>query len=108
MTDQAGNDVCGAGRHFQLADGRNLAPWIGSGDPVHRFDHLCRSDQGVLPPGHGRGSRVIGETLDRDLIAVDANDTFDYADRNIRLIQYAALLDVQFKVTVDRSRRPAR
>jgi len=48
---------------------------------------------------------VVGDAANLNRVFIDADDSVHNADRRSRLLEVAALLDVQLQVTEDRSRR---
>src|SRR3989304_1530561 len=57
-----------------------------------------RRPRRVLPVGHRRRPRVVGEAGDRRAVARDGHDPLDDADGHPVAVQGAALLDVQLEV----------
>src|SRR5262249_38637996 len=99
--DFARDDVVGAGKGLNLADGADLAARHARHHAIDGFDVFGRREQRVAPLVHRRRARVIGEAFDRHVPPVDADDAFDHADVDLLGMQYAALFDVQLKVSRD-------
>src|SRR5215510_4597158 len=99
--DFARDDVVGAGKGLNLADGADLAARHARHHAIDGFDVFGRREQRVAPLVHRRRARVIGEAFDRHVPPVDADDAFDHADVDLLGMQNAALFDVQFQVSRD-------
>src|SRR5215216_6257521 len=63
-------------------------------DVVDPGDHARRGDQGIPAQRHRRWSGVIGSAIGDDFTPGDADNPFDDADGDRRILQYGALLNV--------------
>src|SRR5213076_1678595 len=77
--DFAGYDVVGAGLDFDPADGSDLAAGDAGDDLVHLVDEAGAGEKSIVTLGHGRGSSVVGEAIDRNLRAQNADEGLDDA-----------------------------
>jgi hypothetical protein len=101
MSDQPRHHVGRIGKYLQPSDRAYLTPGLLRHHILDRFNKFGRSKERIVAFGHGSRSGVVSETTDLCVVTVDGNDSFDYPDRNIGLIQDAALLDVQFEVATN-------
>src|SRR5262245_54816097 len=83
----AGNDVRGAGRDREFAHRADLPAGISHRLVANGEDKLRGGDQSVAPLRHRSGSRVIGESLDSDMITINADDPLDHTDRNAGTVE---------------------
>src|SRR5581483_4808028 len=108
MLHQSGYHIAGVRIHLEMSYGPHLSPRHARYLLLDRLDDLCGSEQGVTPLGHWRRAGMICEAADFDLVLVDADDSVHDTDRNARLVQQAALLDMQLEITMDGPGRAAR
>ena len=75
---------------------------------MHRHGELGGREHRIVALVHRRGAGVVGKALDRDLGPPEPDDTLHHPDLESRLLQQAALLDVQFEITGEVSPLPDR
>ena len=79
---------------LDLANSRHLAPGFVHDDVPHGgYELRCRI-QRILPLVHRGCARVIGETENGDIPALDADNAVHDADLNVFAVQNSALFDV--------------
>ena len=96
-----GTTLRALGDTSRCPDRSNLPSGVAGDDFLHRFDQLGGGQQSVTAFGHGRGSGMIGEAVNLDLVLVNADYAFDHSDWDAGFIESATLLDVQLQIAMD-------
>ena len=98
----------GSGSHLLVADVADLPARTRHHLLAHRYDQPRGGQERVTALRHRRRPRVVGEALEGDVVAVDADDPLHHADLDAGAVEDAALLDVQLDVAGHAARLEAR
>ena len=103
---RTGDDVHCARRRLQVADGRDGPLAALARHLVDVRDDLRSNAHGVFAHMHRRRARVVGAAVDRNHVALDADDAVDEPQLDRRGVEHRALLDVRLDEARDAARLP--